>query len=236
MLNVKIPKLIHFIWLGGHLMLPLMFEWVCRWASLNPQWSVSVWCDLTGKKKLTRLELSKKSLNKVVPDGWVSQYPHLLSRCCHLSQRSNIWRYELIREYGGLYVDTDVEPVRPIDELLANRSAFTACHLKDPGRYACAFFGAVPGHPWTSELVNRLPEQDPSVSLSMGEAYFTRITRNHPSVEVLPGLGVVNDFNPWMQQDLSHTNPKRIVDPATFAIHQWSSKWYSKGFEPLRGG
>jgi hypothetical protein len=162
----------------------------------------------------------------------------LLDRACHLSQRSNIWRYEIVQEYGGLYVDTDIEPVRPIDDLVAESSQFTVSYLREPDHYACSFFGAVPRHAWLDDLVERLPAQDPTISLSMGSAYFTKVTRDHLDVSILPGISVVHDHNPWTQPAgvvPGVDDARRSSNPATYAVHHWSSNWFPKGFEKLGG-
>jgi mannosyltransferase OCH1-like enzyme len=234
---ISIPKLIHFIWLGDHPMHPLMTEWVATWERLHPGWEICLWGNRDGFRSEQNLLWCKfKAMNGHRLLRLKECHLDLVTRACHLSQRSNIWRYQIVQTYGGLYVDTDVEPILPIDTLLDGKSAFAATYLHEPGHHACSFFGAVPGHPWTRALVDRLPEQDPTVSLSMGSAYFSKITNEHPDIASLPVIAVLHDHNPWMQPagvvpDVS--SARRSFNPETYAIHHWSSNWFPKGFEPL---
>lgn len=248
---VQIPKIMHFIWLGRSPLHPLMVEWLGEWRSLNPTWMVLLWQDLPtssgvysvllghelpASRGVYSVDLSLQEPIEVRSRILRSEHGDLIVRACHLSQRSNIWRYEIVRKLGGLYIDTDVEPIRPIDELVDGKQAFAASYLRESGHYTCSFFGAVPQHPWVCHLVAGLSERDPSISLSMGSAYFSEKTALHPEVEILPGIAVLNDHNPWFQPPGLVPQAKadrRSANPDTYAIHHWSSNWYRKGFEPL---
>ena len=36
----------------------------------------------------------------------------------NLAERADVLRYEILRRHGGVYVDVDVECLRPLDDLL----------------------------------------------------------------------------------------------------------------------
>jgi mannosyltransferase OCH1-like enzyme len=231
-----IPRHIHFVWLGKQPMHSRMEGWLQSWSRLNSDWDVYLWHDETGAASVVSVRLSGPDrTNGVCSSHFTSRYPELLRQACHLSQRSNIWRYELVREFGGLYVDTDVEPFKPIGDLIAPYSAFTCSSQRAPGVLECAFLGATRGHPWVVELCDRLPEQDPTVSGSMGVSYFTKITALHregsQSVTVLPTETVDFEYpNPWAHAfDLSKNKP---VTDELYARHHVSSQWYPTGFQP----
>ena len=265
MIVVKIPKIIHFIWLGTHPMHPRMGEWMRRWKTLHPDWNVLVWSDDTGLRSLRA-----KSLQPVSPrpeglqfDGLsinicdvartIADYPgdpveicfqKLLADTCHLSQRSNIWRYAVVHLYGGVYADTDVEPFKSIDHLVDDREAFAASYLRESDHYGCSFFGATPRHSWTGDLVRLVRFQDPTTSLSMGSVFFTSVTREHAEVSILPGKAVVHEYpsaieSQALREQTLESSSLRLrahLDPETFAVHHFSSFWFPKGFEPLEAG
>ena len=60
--------------------------------------------------------------------------------------KSDILRYELCAEFGGVYIDADFEPLRPIEPLLAGVSSFQADELDD--RPCNAILGSVAGDPF----------------------------------------------------------------------------------------
>ena len=237
---MKIPKVLHQIWLGPRPMHPLMVSWRERLAALHPGWELNLWREGGGPATLTcgRLEIA-------------SSYPELLARACHLSQRSNIWRYEIVSRFGGVYLDTDVEPLRPFDDLLAGLEAFVARKTQAPQvgfcwqralnvpplAYVTGLFGCVPGHPWTAELLACLTARDPSASLSMGTDYFTSVTLRHPKVTLLPERSMLFEAPAdWAEAKREKRVPEAVYrggGPELRAVHHWSSLWYPTGFEPL---
>ena len=220
---ILIPKTIHYIWLGGKPMPPLMCQWREKWGTLHPDWKIRIWSE--APDHIERLVCNSRML--------ASQYPFLLRRCCHLSQRSNIWRYELIERFGGLYLDTDFEPVRNIEDLIDSREAFAG---KSTVTYpegtkieaACSLIGCIPHHPWTRDLVECVKTRDPAVSRSLGFSYFHEITSRHPEVAL---------FEPDVFYSQRWEQPGRYKPPLSkdaYAVHRWSSKWFPDGFKPLK--
>lgn len=97
-----IPKLIHQVWLGGPL--PDRFApFIGSWHRLHPEWDYRLW------QEEDLPELQNQDLYDRAPElapGFVGQL------------RADIVRYELLYLHGGVYVDVDMEALRPIDELL----------------------------------------------------------------------------------------------------------------------
>jgi hypothetical protein len=230
---MQIPKIIHLIWLGTDPPHPLMMGWRRRWSSLNPDWQVSVWRELEVDGVL-QLTSTLPALATVVPG---SVQLDLLDRSCHLAQRANIWRYLVLRQHGGLYVDHDVEPLTPIGPLLESREALTARRQKTyPTMYENAFMAASPGHPWISDLVEGLTKRDPTITLSMGCDYLTEITTRHPEVAISPEYQIV--FEPpddWTAAKREAAMPSkkktaRLASSGALAVHHWASLWHKRGF------
>jgi len=212
-----IPRVFHQIWLGdkGSQTQPrphAFVRWNEAWKTLHPTWEVRLWqqdsdgCLKSGDRKFK------------------SRYPELLAQACHLSQRSNILRYELVEFYGGIYLDTDMEPVQPIDSIVENVVAFAPLmNVFRDGKaqvcLGCAIFGAVPGHPFTRDLVERLKEVDPSVNGSMGSKYFARVASNH--------LSEVTVFPPHVFYAEGHTTSGSV------SRHHFCSRWWIDSFKPL---
>ena len=207
-----IPRVFHQIWLGDKPRPHAFVRWNEAWKTLHPAWEVRLW---------------QQDSDGVVRSGdrkFKSRYPELLARACHLSQRSNILRYELVEFYGGIYMDTDVEPLQPIDSLIDDVSAFAPLmNVFRDGKaqvcLGCAIFGAVPGHPWTRDLMAGLKGIDPAVNGSAGSKYFARVTSDHPEVTV---------FEPHV----FYTEGYRPSNDA-MTRHHWSGRWWEDSFKPL---
>ena len=217
-MSILIPKVIHYIWLGGKPMHPLMVQWRRKWESLHPDWEVKIGSETPGRT--ASLTWRHETLD--------SSFPGLLRDSCHLSQRSNVWRYELIHQLGGLYLDTDFEPLRCIEPLVDGLEAFAGrCHVANSPDTAigCAIFGCIPRHPWTGDLIRNMPSRDPGISMSLGSSYFNEITSRHPEVRL---------FDPdvfYSQRCEQPGHYKPPIPSTACAIHRWSSKWFPDGFK-----
>jgi Glycosyltransferase sugar-binding region containing DXD motif len=88
----------------------------------------------------------------------------LSPRCCHVSQQSNLLRWLVLRDFGGLYFDTDTEPLKlPACEgvWIAPTDARCCKWLASP--VAC------PAHdPWIEAMVATLDSVDLAVHMSAG--------------------------------------------------------------------
>lgn len=75
----------------------------------------------------------------------------------HLGQfRSDLLRYEILHRYGGVWVDTDLECLRPIDPLIGSAGCFAAWEVQ--GRWiANGFMGSKPNHPFIDRLIEGIP-------------------------------------------------------------------------------
>lgn len=135
---MKIPKLVHRIWVEGSPLLPDEYaEAGERWRELHPDWIVQDWT-------FPPFPLRNKKLWDEAPEADALRY------------RSDLLRLELLARYGGVYVDMDVVPLRPFDSLLEGSSAFAGY---SPDRWkgervvTNAIIGAAPFHPWILRAV-----------------------------------------------------------------------------------
>src|SRR5690606_22915753 len=111
--TTSIPRIIHRIWLDD--ILPGVFRsWGFEWSRLNPGWSLWDWGD---SGELVNLDLPRQDLRdrarEILPNDWKRF-------------KADVLRLELLYEFGGLYVDMDVEPHAPIDELLDGKQVLVA--------------------------------------------------------------------------------------------------------------
>lgn len=216
-----IPKTIHYVWLGRKPMHPLMDQWREGWARLHPNWDIKIWTEGTDDSELTNGSQTMRSL-----------HPHMLEKCCHLSQRSNIWRYEIVEQFGGLYLDTDFEPSRNVEPLIEDKAVFAGKYhwiesSKQVMKASCALIGSVPHHPWLKDLVMNLEIKNPKQHGSLGNSYFTSITSQHPEVFL---------FEPHIFYPVRWDETDRYASPipkTAYAVHRWSSRWFRQGFAPL---
>jgi len=101
--EVKIPKVIHFIWLGPSPFPKESLENVSSFVNAHPDWVFKFWTDRRRPLPHPQMDL------KLVDDFNFIK----LENCFHASdnygEKSDILRYEILFQEGGLYIDHDVQ-------------------------------------------------------------------------------------------------------------------------------
>jgi mannosyltransferase OCH1-like enzyme len=139
--------------------------------------------------------------------------------------KSDVLRYELLATFGGLYVDTDVEPLRPFDELL-NGEAFIG--WEDRNLLCPTVMGSPAGHPAMLALLEALPAwfrtyRGAPPNRQTGPYFVTRHLRGRSDVRLLPP----ETFYPvhWSsKKDLGGPYPMESL-----AVHHWNAGWLPNG-------
>ena len=93
--KVLIPKKIHQIWLGEKSIPRICKRWMNSWRDLNPQWEYKLW--------------DEKNIKELNVDDL-----HVYSKKFNPGYRSDILRYIILEKFGGMYVDTDFECIKPL--------------------------------------------------------------------------------------------------------------------------
>ena len=98
-----IPKVIHYCWFGGNPLPELALKCIASWKKFLPDYEIKEW--------------NERNFD-------VYQAPYIaeayrLKKYAHVSDYARFW---ILYHYGGIYFDTDVEVIRPLDDLLAKGS------------------------------------------------------------------------------------------------------------------
>lgn len=132
-----IPKIIHQVWIGSKV--PDRYkEMMKSWQELHPDWTYILWTD-------------------DMIDAFPMENRHLFDQVPNYSSKVDIWTFEILYRYGGLYVDTDFEALLPFDELNENLDFYTggiSC-----GEIYYGLVGAVPGHPIMRKCIDGLKDR-----------------------------------------------------------------------------
>jgi mannosyltransferase OCH1-like enzyme len=162
-----IPKLLHQFWVGSPL--PATFrDFAEGWRRLHPDWEYRLWGE-GDVPSLRNRDLYERAA-ELCP-GFEGQL------------RSDVFRYELLHTYGGVWVDTDFQCFAPLDDILSGVSCFAAWEIQ--GRVANnAILGCEAGHPFMDRLIRNLPASVLSgksvrPSKVSGPHYLTAQLRGH---------------------------------------------------------
>lgn len=197
-----IPRLMHFVWVGPAM--PRQFaHYIAGWRTLHPTWDVRVWGDddLDWLRNREAFDLAER-----IAPGSEGQL------------RSDVARYEILERFGGVYVDCDFEPLRPIDALLDDH-CFAAWETDDVW-VNNAIIGATVGHPLMRDLVVRLPHnirvnRGKRPNHLTGPRFLTPLAKRH-RVTVHPSAM----FYPYRWDELDRAGEDF---PDAYAVHHWSN-------------
>mmetsp|Transcript_669 Transcript_669/g.1645 ORF Transcript_669/g.1645 Transcript_669/m.1645 type:complete len:651 (-) Transcript_669:85-2037(-) len=145
----QIPRIVHHIWLGSK-NIPNRGEWMKTWKRfLDAEgWTFRFWRDADCEQ----LDMVNRKA---------------FENASNLGEKSDIARYEILRQYGGVYVDIDFECVRSISEFMNEMARFNAsfiCGLSNVGALEVnnAFIASIPHHPILEALNSGLTKDIPS--------------------------------------------------------------------------
>ena len=209
----KIPKRIHQIWLGSPV--PDAYKkWIKSWKRLNPDYEYRLWTD----EDVASLKLpNQEAYNSISNPG----------------PKSDILRFHILRQFGGIYVDTDFECLKPFDDLsyleFYTSVGYPAKVELYPGLIAC-----IPNHP----IIEKLTEEIDKVTnldflkkgvLSVTSSYFFTnlffeiITSYQEGIVVFPPdyfYPYPNNFDGFRKVD-----GRKYIKDFSFAIHYWEQSW-----------
>lgn len=157
-----IPKIIHFCWFGGNPLPPLALECIASWRKFLPEYRIIQWCETSpnpsqgGEKIADEVRFFDVNFIPYTAEAYrQKKYAYV----------SDYARFEIIYKYGGIYFDTDVEVIRPMDDIIARGNFMGFEQNPDgensPGKYAPRYcfsvnpglgFCMTPQHPFMREM------------------------------------------------------------------------------------
>ena len=121
-----IPKTIHYCWFGGNPKGNQVIECIQSWKKYCPEYKIKEWNESNFPIETTAYTKDAYSAKKW---AFVSDFA----------------RFKILEEFGGIYMDTDVELIRPIDDIIES-GPFMACE-RDKGHEVInpgLILGAIP--------------------------------------------------------------------------------------------
>jgi hypothetical protein len=216
----RIPKVFHRIWLGGRPMPDEFKRYGDSWLELNPEWEMRTWSEENLPAIINRTEFEASTT---------------------LAGKSDVLRFELLWQFGGVYVDTDFQALKPLGALLDNINTFFAD--EGPNTPATAILGSVPRDPFYEHLIAAIPDSVRShdgLVEQTGPGFFAReIDRFLHRDRLIRNLGAV-----W--EHVSHDMSRRLYGFETrffypygyweqhrrhetfadaYAAHHWAHSW-----------
>ena len=120
-----IPKIIHYCWFGPNPKSELYKMCLKSWKTFCPDYTIKEWNESN----------TKKYQNKFYRDAYRKKKYAFVSDCI---------RVQVLYEFGGIYLDTDMLIIKPIDELL---KYYYIVGEEVPKRINFAFFATIKDFP-----------------------------------------------------------------------------------------
>ena len=203
--DMHIPKILHRIWLGGTSVPDTSRRYWDEWSRLHPGWQMNTWTDR---------------------NIWPLRNQDQFDRAAAPAQRADILRLEVLSRFGGVYVDTDFQPLRPLDDLMATTECFLA--REDDQWIAIGIMGAQPGHGFIDHLIDALPgsfENGGSITEQTGPRFVTRGFWEWSALgHATPTIYPPELFYPY---HFSRPEDRDGPFPHAYAVHHWAGSWVS---------
>ena len=135
-----IPKILHLMWIGPH---PKPSKLIDTWYNMNPDWEIMQWDE-----------------EKLKKETFVNQ--RLIDNCPQYNGKKDIMSFEILKKYGGFFVDADSDCIRPLDDFLLENDSFACWESEQatPGLIAVGYLAATKGNKLMDLLIEGLKGLD----------------------------------------------------------------------------
>lgn len=153
----KIPKIIHQIWLGNEPIPDKILAMQTTWKKHHPDWDYHLWTD----KEIEFLYLQNKDLYEKQSD---------------IEKKQKILRFEILYQFGGIFVENSFECIAPIDILheMCDFFAPLTDQIRSP-QLSTSVIAAIPKHPVIRKALENIHHQ--SCNEYFFEEFKTLFTR-----------------------------------------------------------
>ena len=208
-----IPKKIHQIWLGDKIIPKKCKKWMLSWQEFNPQWEYKLWDEQNIK------ELDVKDMN-------------IYSKKFNPGYRSDILRYIILKNFGGIYVDTDFECLKPLPSNILRYKFIAGIMFGNNPCIGNSILISVPNFLLMDNILNDIKLKDYKNDIShiinhsgpntVTREYFKLNKDNQNECLILPS----NYFYPYPNFMLNKQIDRyREIEDDSIGIHHWQMTW-----------
>lgn len=213
----KIPNEIHLIWLGPRPFPSESVENIRTWIAHHPEWTFHLWSDRPRPPPVKGIIVHEE---KEFP---LKRLKKLFYESTNWGQKSDLLRYEILSQRGGIYIDHDANSLRSFDGLHRGYDFYTCLevpHTRVGGRSITSgigIIGSCKNHPIIEECIEDIL------------AHWEETVENFPtsSPEALRDYVMHSTYLPFtrsLEKNLTSGDFVNIVFPASYFYPQKSLK------------
>lgn len=211
-----IPKVIHYCWFGGNPLPKDVKRCIKSWKKFCPDYQIIEW-------------------NESNFDYTDNLYAKQAMECKKWAFVSDYARLKIVYEQGGIYLDTDVELIRPLDDLLDFEVFFGFENNLDKKEKEVATglgFGTQKGN----AVVKAMLEDYKNIPFLKEDGTYDIMPCPERNTKALTHLGLRRDgsrqtiagaeiFPGEYFCPIEYTSRKKCVTQNTYSIHHYHSSW-----------
>lgn len=204
-----IPKILHYCWFGSKEVPESLLKFIESWKRYCPDYEIMFWneenCDISGYPFAINALKEKK-------------YAFV----------ADVIRLHVLKEYGGIYLDTDIEMIKNIDELRKN-TAFAG--FEDEKYINGCVVGSIKNGQWVTEMCNQYKKLQFNIEKIHEITVPTIITKTimkkkevfHNEISTIDKYITIYPVDYFYPLDYK-TNLLKITKN-TFCIHYYNASW-----------
>ena len=206
-----IPKTIHYCWFGGKMLPDFLKECIASWRELCPDYEIVQWDE--SNYDVNKFEYTKQAFENG-KFGFVT----------------DVARLDILYQHGGIYMDTDVKLIKPLDELLYQKGFVGVERWGNINTGGGV--GVIPHHPMIEEMLDyrlKFPFvlHDGSFNIETNGLYETTPFIRHGmridnTLQIINGMTVypASVFHPY-----DYMSCIENIEDDTMAIHYFYGGW-----------
>ncbi len=218
--EVKIPKIIHQIWLGSPVP-PELQRYMNTWIKyhVGRDWQYILWTE----EDIAQLKLYNQQFYDESDNYGV---------------KSDIARWEILYRMGGVYVDTDFECFRPLDILNYTYDFYIALQPLDAlfVQLGIGLVGTIPKHPIIKHCIETIKDDwhEKGAPKKTGPVHFTRSFYQMADRSGLIDIAFpASYFYPLgCRESTDNIDVVTWFNQGAFGVHWWAKSWMPKSFRP----
>ena len=210
-----IPKIIHYCWFGRGQMSPLGQRCIKSWKKYHPEYEIMEWNE----------------------DNFdLNMYPYALEAYKErkFAFTADVCRLYALKKYGGIYVDTDIEFIKPIDESFLSDNAFSG--TEDGLHVAAGIMGSVKDGQWITDLldyykIKSFYSENGDLDTTTIVQIITDFLNNDKGLFINNTIQNIDGYCKIYPRDYFYPKDietkKTIITPNTLCIHHYEGSWSS---------